>query len=96
MTGLPFAASVLRRARSSVGARDFGAARSIRFRGGAAPLRGLRLADRKFILAPLSEYYDLEADPGETRDRWDDPACADVRAELQERVLRGWDPDDIG
>jgi choline-sulfatase len=28
------------------------------------------------------ELYDLEADPGETDDRWDDPAYAEVRTEL--------------
>lgn len=34
------------------------------------------------------ELYDLTEDPMELRNRWDDPACAAVRAELLERLLR--------
>jgi len=39
------------------------------------------------------QLFDLEADPGETRDLGRDPAFADVRRELLERVLDGWNGD---
>ena len=35
---------------------------------------------------PVSELYDLEADPGETRNVWAEPAYAAARAELTERL----------
>jgi len=36
--------------------------------------------------------FDLEADPGESRDVAQDAAYSGVRAELEARVLDGWDP----
>jgi len=36
--------------------------------------------------------YDLETDPGETRDLAQDPAYATVCAALQQRLWQGWDP----
>ena len=42
------------------------------------------------------QLFDLEEDPGELDNRAADPACREVRAELTERVLAGWDPHDIG
>ena len=39
--------------------------------------------------------FDLHDDPHELRDRAGDPACADIRAALTQRVLDGWDPEAI-
>ncbi|RMH48498.1 MAG: sulfatase [Alphaproteobacteria bacterium] len=36
--------------------------------------------------------FDLAADPDETRDLWDSPPHAGLRAALSARVLAGWDP----
>ncbi len=33
------------------------------------------------------ELYDLEADPGELNDRFEDPACQEVRRKLVEELL---------
>jgi choline-sulfatase len=41
------------------------------------------------------ELYDLERDPEEWEDRWDDPAYAAVRAALEREVLTGWDPVEV-
>ncbi len=41
------------------------------------------------------QLFNLEDDPCETRDLAEDPAFAGVRAELTDRVLDGWDPDQI-
>ncbi|MHB0935291.1 MAG: sulfatase-like hydrolase/transferase [Armatimonadota bacterium] len=38
------------------------------------------------------ELFNLEDDPGEERDRWDDPACAAIRETLHALALRDWDP----
>ena len=35
------------------------------------------------------ELYDLAADPGEQRNRWDDPGCHAIREALDRR-LQGW------
>ena len=40
---------------------------------GWAPLFAVRSADAKVVLAPKSEYYDLESDPGETRNLFPEP-----------------------
>lgn len=39
------------------------------------------------------ELFNLEDDPRERNDLFDDPAAADVRQRLHELVLRDWDPD---
>ena len=41
------------------------------------------------------QLFDLREDPYELDDRSDDPACADIRAALTQRILEGWDPDAI-
>ena len=41
------------------------------------------------------QLFDLHDDPHELCDRAGDPACADVRAALTQRVLDGWDADAI-
>ena len=41
------------------------------------------------------QLFDLDADPGETRDLGADPAHAAVRRELLARLRDGWDPDRI-
>jgi choline-sulfatase len=50
--------------RTAVGETDY----PVRF--GWAPLRSIRLEGFKFIEAPRPELYDLQADPGETRNRY--------------------------
>jgi choline-sulfatase len=49
----------------------------------------IRTASHKLIRRPLerSELYDLRDDPGETRNRHGDPACADVQRALETRLL---------
>ncbi len=49
---------------------------------GWAPLQALTSGPHKYILAPRDELYDLADDPGETRDRKDDPRRRDLRARL--------------
>ena len=39
------------------------------------------------------ELFNLAEDPGEERDRRDDPACAAIRDRLHALALRDWDPD---
>ncbi|MCP8939108.1 sulfatase-like hydrolase/transferase [Alsobacter sp. SYSU M60028] len=41
------------------------------------------------------QLFDLAADPDELRDLAEDPALADLRRDLEARVLRGWDADAI-
>jgi len=36
---------------------------------------------------PYGELFDLQEDPGELHNRWDDPACRDLRADLQAQLL---------
>jgi len=52
--------------------------------------RMVRMADWKLIYDVLGrgELYDLRADPAELHNRWDDPAAAQPRAMLTERLLR--------
>jgi hypothetical protein len=38
--------------------------------------------------AAWGELYDLDTDPGEVQNLWDDPAHAAVRAEVTERLMR--------
>lgn len=41
------------------------------------------------------QLFNVDDDPGEMLDRADDPACADIRAELTALVLRDWDHDAV-
>ena len=49
----------------------------------------IRTLDHKLIrrTAGLSELYDMKNDPGETRNLYRDPGCAEVRAQLESRML---------
>lgn len=49
---------------------------------GFAPLHSLRVGRHKWIRAPEPELYDLEADPGETTNRADEPALRATRDSL--------------
>ncbi|MBZ0301024.1 MAG: DUF4976 domain-containing protein, partial [Anaerolineae bacterium] len=40
-----------------------------------------------YCLRPYGELFDLEADPGEIHNLWDDPAAADLKAELVYKLL---------
>ena len=54
-----------------------------------------RTRDYKYVrrLYEQDELYDLRADPGELHNRIDDPALADVLAQLKERLLTfSWRP----
>lgn len=63
---------------------------------GWSSLHALRGIDRKFILAPLPEYYDLQADPDELHSLVDgDPAVTgDLAVELERRMMAWPTPDD--
>ena len=39
------------------------------------------------------QLFNIEEDPLEHNDRWDDPACSDVVNDLTSRLLEGWDRD---
>ena len=41
------------------------------------------------------QLFNLAEDPSELHDRADDPACADIRQALTEKILRDWHPDEI-
>lgn len=41
------------------------------------------------------QLFNLAGDPNELHDRANDPACADIRQALTEKVLRDWDPNEI-
>jgi choline-sulfatase len=43
-----------------------------------------------------SQLFNLAQDPGEMVDRADDPNCADMLQTLTNRILDGWDPQEIG
>ncbi len=54
-------------------------------------LRQIRTADWALTYYANSDYgllYDLQRDPGELQNRWDDPACRDVKANLLAALLR--------
>ena len=38
--------------------------------------------------APYGELFDLQADPGELHNRWDDPAYAETKAQLLHRFIQ--------
>jgi len=61
---------------------------------GFVPIRCIRTRRHKLVLNLLDtdELYDLDADPGEMVNRIDDPALADVRTELHDRLL-DWQED---
>ncbi len=48
-----------------------------------------------YVLDEPAELYDLEADPGETRDLAQEPAYAGVVAEMTRRALAGWPARDL-
>ena len=41
------------------------------------------------------QLFNLDDDPREERDLAEDPAFVDIRAELTDRVMEGWDPDRV-
>ena len=41
------------------------------------------------------QLFDLSTDPDELHDRANDPECSKIKGELLNRVLEGWDPDEI-
>jgi len=59
--------------------------------GAKAHLRMIRTADwkliRNWLTNGLDELYDLKNDPGETKNRYDDPKVASIQADLQKQLL---------
>ena len=41
------------------------------------------------------ELFDMEEDPDEKRDLWEDPDYRDIRRQLHDLVLKDWDPDRV-
>jgi arylsulfatase len=64
--------------------RDFGRSRRVRMRSLVDARHRLTLYDGE----AAGELYDRDTDPLEAVNRWDDPACAHVRAALMERLTR--------
>ena len=52
------------------------------------PQRGIRTRTHKLVINPpdVNELYDLVADPHELVNRYDDPACASIQADLTKRL----------
>lgn len=63
---------------------------------GWASLHGVRSIDKKFIKAPLPEFYDLKADPGELRNllETNEHAADDFAAKLEE-IMSAWPPVEV-
>ena len=61
---------------------------------GFSPLYGLRTVEEKYVLAPTPEYYDLQRDPPELRNRYAaDPSHARVLEEQLAARMSAWDID---
>jgi len=57
---------------------------------GTSLLTMIRTHTHKMVLfhgAPDGQLFDLQDDPGEQRNRWDDPACQGIKADLKARML---------
>lgn len=65
--------------------------------GVAAPVAMLREGRWKLVHyhRERPQLFDLDQDPGELQDRAADPECAQVLAQLTERLLGMWDPEEI-
>ncbi len=62
---------------------------------GFSPLYGLRTVDEKYVLAPTPEYYDLQRDPPELRNRYAaDPSHASILEEQLTARMSAWDIDE--
>jgi choline-sulfatase len=65
--------------------------------GSTGPSRMVRKGDWKLMwlegIAPL--LYNIAEDPNEIRNRADDPARSEIRAELEAILFDGWDPDSL-
>ncbi len=62
---------------------------------GFSPLYGLRTVEEKYVLAPTPEYYDLQRDPPELRNRYAaDPTRARVLEEQLVTRMSAWDIDE--
>ncbi len=57
--------------------------------------RALRRGDCKLVMVPgcEPELFDVKEDPGEWSNLAGDPARAEVRADLERRLLNGWEPE---
>ncbi len=80
------------------GERPSGEGQAIMENYGEGTWRGTRMIRRgayklNFIPGYEPELFNLEQDPGEWKDLAQDPASAEVKADLLQRVLEGWDPE---
>ncbi len=59
--------------------------------GGLAHMRMIRTTEwklvRHWLTEGMDELYDLKNDPGETKNRYDDPKTASIQADLQKQLL---------
>jgi len=64
---------------------------------GASPWRMVRRGPWKYNAyhRRRPELFDLAEDPAEQHDRWDDPACKSIRAELEALIMDGWGPEAV-
>ena len=65
--------------------------------GNAPPARMVRAGRWKYNYyhGMRPEMFDLQDDPCETRDLWDDPGCVDIRSRLHALVLLEWNPERV-